>query len=192
MKRFVAGFSNWSKLNENEEEDFDTKLGHIRRLVDLGLIPASEIKRELRSQKTSSVLSSDDIYREILASPEYQELKEIGLEIVSTPTQLKNRTLVIGFPDYNRDDRYAIAFFPEARKIKRITPKKTIRGPWGNYLSLDFRIKEFPKGLFKDDLEFYLKGMRWVVDHIDFETPSSDTGTPEFKVKKRTPRGYFD
>jgi hypothetical protein len=192
MKRFVAGFSNWSKLNENEEEDFGTKLGHIRRLVDLGLIPASEIQRELRSQKASTILSRDDIYREIVASPEYQELKEIGLEIVSSSRQLVNRTLVIGAPDYNRDNRYAIAFFPENRKIKRITPKKTIRGPWGNYLVLDFRIKEFPKSLFKDDLEFYLKGMRWVLDHIDFETPASDTRTPEFKVRKRTPRGYFD
>jgi hypothetical protein len=192
MKRFVANFSSFSRINENEE-DFDTKLKHLRRLVDLGLIPQSEIKAALRKQGTAAMLSTDEIYSGILESPELEDLKALGLEIVSSPVQLSNRTLVIGYPGYTSRNQFAIGFYPAGFRIKRLTPQKISMGQMFRTVGeMDQRIKQFPEGSFRDDLDFYRKAMRWSLDHLDFTEKNYYSNSPYFPVKTRTRRGYLE
>lgn len=192
MKRFVSNFNSFSRINENEE-DFDTKIKHLRRLVDLGLIPPSEINAALRKRGSSAILSNDEIFSGILNSPELAELKELGLDIVSSPVQLTNRTLVIGYPGYTPRNQFAIGLYPASTKIKRLHPKGIPMGQmFRRYGEMDVLIKKFPEGSFRDDLDFYRKSMRWMLDHIDFTAENSYSKSPYFPVKSRTRKGYLE
>jgi hypothetical protein len=168
------------------------KLGHLRTLVKRGLISPSDLWKELKSYGRSALLSFDEIYSELLDSPELEEFRAMGLDIVSSPVQLKNRTLVIGYPTYRAKDQFAIGFYPADRRIKRLTPKGIYMGVNNrSYGSLDFRIKDFPR-VFKDDLDFYRKAMRWSLDHLDFTEADYYSRSPYFPAKTRTKRGYLE
>jgi hypothetical protein len=187
VKNFVAGFGTWSRLFENEsEEDVNQKIEDLRQLAELGMIDQHEITAFLRKRGVPTIIEHVPEIQEIVNSPEYQELQERGLELVSSKTQLLRGNVILGFPGYRPHDGYAIGLFPGNKYIRRMTPKGIwtgVRGrtPYG-YGSMDFRIKEL-----RDipEEQFYRVAMRWILDHIDLEDP-------EFSVKRKTRKGYFD
>lgn len=187
MKNFVAGFGKWSKLFENEsEEEINQKIEDLRQLVDLGMIDQAEITAFLRKRGVPSIIENVPEIQEIVNSPEYQELQANGLELVSSKTQLLRGNIILGFPGYRPYDGYAIGIYQGVKKIRRMTPKGIpmgVRGriPYG-IGSMDIQIKDL--GFVPDD-KFYRVSMRWILDHIDLEDP-------EFRVKRKTRKGYFD
>ena len=80
MKKFVNNFSKWSKLFESElPEDTNQMLADIKRLVELGIINISELKAALRKKDVPSIIAYTPGIREIIDSPEYNELQQTGL-----------------------------------------------------------------------------------------------------------------
>jgi hypothetical protein len=187
VKNFVAGFGQWSKLFESEsEEEVNQKIEDLRQLADLGMIDRQEITEFLRKRGVPTIMNSVPEIQEIVNSPEYQELQELGLGIVSSKTQLLRGNVIFGFAGYRPHDGYAIGIYPGVKKIRRMTPKGIpmgVRGrsPYG-IGSMDIQIKDL--GFVSDD-QFYRVAMRWILDHIDFEDP-------RFSVKRNTRKGYFD
>lgn len=184
MKNFVVGFKQWSKIFENEsEEDINQKIEDLRQLVDLGMIDQHEITAFLRKRGVPTIIQNVPAIQEIVNSPEYKELQEHGLELVSSKTQLLHGTILFGEPGYRPYDGYAIGIFPGVKIIRRMTPKGIDLGIWGRRIgSMDFRIKNID---FVPDDKFYKVAMRWILDHIDLDHP-------EFPVKRKTRKGYFD
>jgi hypothetical protein len=184
VKNFIAGFGKWSKLFENEsEEDINQKIEDLRQLVDLGMIDQAEITAFLRKRGVPTIIEHFQWIQEIVNSPEYAELQSHGLELVSSKTQLLNGSILFGFPGYRPYDGYAIGIYPGVKKIRRMTPKGIELGIWSRRIgSMDFMIKNL--GFVPDD-QFYRVAMRWILDHIDLEDP-------EFRVKRKTRKGYFD
>ena len=187
MKNFVAGFGKWSRLFESEsEEDVNQKIEDLRQLADLGMIDKQEITEFLRKRGVPSIIENVPEIQEIVNSPEYQELQELGLRIVSSKTQLLRGNILLGFPRYKPYDGYAIGIYKGVKKIRRMTPKGIwtgVRGrqPFG-YGSMDIQIKDL--GFVQDD-QFYRVAMQWILDHIDLDDP-------RFSVKRKTRKGYFD
>ncbi len=184
MKNFVIGFKQWSKIFENEsEEDVNQKIEDLRQLVDLGMIDQQEITSFLRKRGVPTIIQNVPAIQEIVNSPEYKELQEHGLELVSSKTQLLHGTILFGKPGYRPYDGYAIGIFPGVKIIRRMTPKGIDLGIWGRRIgSMDFRIKNID---FVPDDQFYRVAMRWILDHIDLEDP-------QFSVKRKTRKGYFN
>lgn len=184
MKNFIAGFGKWSNLFENEsEEDINQKIEDLRQLADLGMIDQTEITAFLRKRGVPTIIKNVPWIQEIVNSPEYRELQEHGLEIVSSRTQILRGNIIIGFPGYRPYDGYAIGIYPDVKKIRRMTPKGIDLGLWMRRIgSMDFLIKKLD---FVPDDQFYRVAMRWILDHIDLEDP-------EFSVKRKTRKGYFD
>lgn len=187
MKNFVTGFSKWSKVFENEsEEDINQKIEDLRHLAELGMIDPSEITSFLRKRGVPTIIQNVPEIQEIVNSPEYHELQEQGLGIVSSRTQLMRGNIILGFPGYRPHDGYAIGIYPDIKNIRRMTPKGIwtgVRGrtPYG-IGSMDVMIKKLN---FIPDDQFYRVAMRWILDHIDLEDP-------QFSVKRKTRKGYFD
>lgn len=184
MKNFVANFNQWSKIFENEsDERMDQRLEDMRQLVDLGMIDDQEFKETLRKEGASALIKYDPQLTAITQLPEYRELQEHGLDIVSSRTQLMNGSIIFGYPDYRRSDKYAIGLFPGIKLIRRMTPKGIPLGIRSRrYGSMDFEIKRLN---FVPDDQFYRVAMRWILDHIDFSDPA-------FSVRRNTRKGYFD
>jgi hypothetical protein len=193
MKQFVLTYSSWNRINEGDGENLEKVTADLTRLAQLGLISQSELKDELRSIKremrATNAIEEDPIYKIILQSPEYQEFKELGLQVVSSRTQIKNGTLVIGQPGYSSSNQFALGFYSGTQVLKRLAPKRLdmdIR--WRRVGSMDFRIKDFSNKLAPNtsDAEFYLTAMRWALDNIDFKATSRYSSTPHFPVKGRS------
>jgi hypothetical protein len=187
MENFLTGFGKWSKVFENEsEENINQKIEDLRQLVYLGMIDDHEITAFLRKRGVPTIIKNVPEIQEIVNSPEYQELQDHGLELVSSKTQLFNGSILFGFPGYRPHDGYGIGLFPGPKVIRRMTPKGIwtgVRGrrPYG-IGSMDIRIKDL-RTIPGD--QFYRVAMRWILDHIDFEDP-------QFSVKHNTRKGYFD
>jgi hypothetical protein len=187
VKNFVAGFGKWSTVFENEsEEDINQKIEDLRHLAELGMIDAQEVTAFLRKRGVPTIIENVPEIQEIVTSPEYQELQDHGLELVSSKTQLFNGSILFGFPGYRPHDGYGIGLFPGPQVIRRMTPKGIwtgVRGrtPYG-IGSMDIRIKDF-RDIPSD--QFYRVAMRWILDHIDLDDP-------HFSVKRKTRKGYFD
>jgi len=165
------------------EDEINRRIEDLRQLVDLGLIDQHEITAFLRKRGVPTIIENVPEIQEIVNSPEYAELQSYGLKLVSSKTQLLNGSILFGFPGYRPYDGYAIGLFPGPKMIRRMTPKGIDLGIWGRRIgSMDFRIKEL-KDIPRD--KFYRVAMRWILDHIDLEDP-------EFSVKRRTRKGYFD
>jgi hypothetical protein len=150
------------------------------------MIDQQEIRDFLKKKGPSAMIKHLPEIAAITQLPEYGELQEKGLELVSSRTQLLNGSIIFAYPGYRRHNGYAIGLFPGPKLIRRMTPKGIwtgVRGrtPYG-YGSMDFRIKEL-----RDipEEQFYRVAMRWILDHIDLEDP-------EFSVKRKTRKGYFD
>ena len=184
MKNFVAGFRKWSRLFENEsEENVNQKIEDLRQLAELGMIDKQEITSFLRKRGVPTIIEHVPEIQEIVNSPEYQELQERGLELVSSKTQLFNGSILFGFPGYRPRDKYAIGLFPGPKVIRRMTPKGIDLGIRNRSVgSMDIRIKDL-RAIPED--QFYRVAMRWILDHIDFDDP-------RFSVKRNTRKGYFD
>ena len=193
MKKFVNNFSKWSKLFESElPEDTDQMLADIKRLVELGIIDISELKAALRKKDVPSIIAYTPGIREIIDSPEYKELQQNGLELVSSKTQLLNGSILFGYPGYIPSNQFAIGFFPGRNVIRRMYPKGIDMGVWrrkGELGAMDTPIKYFN---FVEPHKFYQVGMRWILDHIDFKSIDTRSKTPYFPVKSRTRKGYFN
>jgi hypothetical protein len=187
VKKYVMGYEGWSKLFENESDsDLEQRINDLRGLIRFGFAEKSELDALLRKSKSSVIINEMPDVKRILSGPEYRELQEKGIELVSSKTQLLNGTLVFGQPDYNRNTDYAIGIFPTVKTIRRMTPKGIYTGvrgrsPYG-IGSMDFRIKDLS---FVADDQFYQVAIRWMLDHIDLEDP-------QFPVKTRTRRDYFN
>lgn len=192
MNNYITDFNKWSKIYESADPSIDDMLLDIRQLIEIGVINVSVMKDILRKKGASEVLSSIPEVQEVLASPEYAELQSHGLELVSSKTQLINGNLIFAYPGYSVRNKFAIGLYLDARKVKRITPKNIPLGIWrrrGGLGRMDDTIKEFNR--IPAD-QFYKVTLRWVLDHIDFTKSSNRYDIPDFPVKKRTPRGYFD
>ena len=183
MKNFIHTYRKWSSIYESEEYDAQEQIDDLKNLVRLGLIDESELLALLRKKGRSEIIENYPAIQEILNSPEYRELQEKGLTLVSSKTQLLNGSILFGRPGYRPKDRYAIGIFPGPMLIRRIMPKGIPLGVWGRRLgSMDFPIKELN---FIPQHKFYGVAMRWILDHIDLENP-------QFPVKTKTRKGYFD
>lgn len=183
MQKFVPNFKEWQRLFENEStDDLDTRLEDMRRLADLGMIDKRELRNFLKREGAPALIKYDPALTEITRLPEYRELQERGLDIVSSRTQLMNGSIIFGRPGYRPYDGYAIGLFPDIQKIRRMKPKGIPLGVRARkYGSMDFTIKD----LSVDPENFYRVAMRWVLDHIDLDDPF-------FPVKNKTRKGYFD
>ena len=184
MKRFVSDFKQWSRVFENRsEEDPNQELEHLSVLADLGFIDDAEVKKVLRTRGVPDIIKYTKYIQEIVNSPEYGELQGHGLEIVSSKTQLLNGSILFGRPGYRPHDSYAIGLFPGPKLIRRMMPKGIPLGVWRRKIgSMDFIIRKLHD---IPESKFYRVAMRWILDHIDFNDP-------EFSVKRRTRKGYFN
>ena len=188
MKNFVDGFGEWSRLNE--EYNLDQEISDLKHLASIGMIDPSEIKKVLRKREKSAIIERDPAIQEVVNSPEYSKLQELGLGIVGSKTQLLNGNLIIGYPGYSPKDQFAIGLFIGDTVIKRMTPKGIPMGVWKRPIgSMNVRIKKLSN---IQAGQFYRVAMKWVLDHIDFTQVDSMSNTPYFPVKKRTDRNYFN
>jgi hypothetical protein len=183
MKKYVTQFREWSRIVESEPDDVEQQIADLRQLADLGMIDPLELKAALRKKGASAIIEYMPEYKEILNSPEYRELQERGLELVSSKTQLLNGSILFSRPGFRPKDGYAIGLFPGPMLIRRITPKGIQMGIYGRrYGSMDVIIKKLN---FIPPQKFYRVAMRWILDHIDFDDP-------HFSVKQYTRKDYFD
>lgn len=192
MNNYITNFNKWRKIYESDEPSIDDMLFDIHHLVEIGVIDPSVIRDMLKEKGRDEVLQSLPNVQEILTSPDYAELQSHGLELVSSKTQLLNGNLIFGYPGYSVRDQFAIGLYMDSRKIKRMTPKNISLGIWrrsGGIGSMDITIKDLPN--IPAD-QFYRVALRWVLDHLDFTKSSNQYDLPDFPVKKRTSRGYFD
>ena len=188
MKQYLTTFSKWTTLNESAEYSITHKLEDLRQLAELGLIDISEIKKELRKHNANTLLETLPEVKELLATPEYKKLQELGLELVSSRTQLLNGTLVFGQPGYSRKDQFAIGLF-QNKVIKRMTPKGVPRGIWMRKIGeMDVNIKSFKQ---VPDQDFYKIALDWIINYIDFDKLDSRSNTPYYPVKTRTPKTWL-
>ena len=178
-------------INESEEA-FEKEKETLGYLLSVGLVSKKEYDRELATSArihnppSTAMLSPEAL--EAVNSPEAKVLQDAGLFLVSSNIRNTRGNLVWGPPNYDRKKDYALGFFPEIRKVRRMTPKTRRQSPYGWTHSnppQDDSIKAFPMA--KSDSEFYKMAMRWVIDHVDLDWEHNN-----FPAKKRTPRGYFD
>ena len=192
----------------NEDESPEERLAKLARLRDLGLLEPDQYRQDSKSVRKDAMLAATDRgeyagtalpeIREILDSPEAQLLKAKGLEVVSSPTQLLNGTLVWAKPGYTRANGWGLGFFPGPSKVRRMTPKGINLGIWGRRIgSMDVEIKAIPRSAYGNDADFYKVAMKWAAQHIDWDQleMANRTGGPEvwrYYVKGKTKQGYFN
>jgi hypothetical protein len=187
MLNYVDSFGKWSKLNESDlnvrsDEDINNYLSQLKEMTKLGLIEPSEIRaimRKLNLEKLQRQLPNVNVIHSL---PEYQELLDKGLVLVSSKTQLMNGNVILAYPGYNRNTRYALGFFSGIQVLRRMFPKGIKLGlQYRDYGSMDFIIKKFNKIPAED---FYRVAMRYALDKIDFTVEDPSTDQPYFPVKK--------
>jgi hypothetical protein len=191
----------------NEDESSEEQLAKLARLKDLGLLDTDQYRQDSKNIRKDAMLAAKDRgeyagtalpeIREVLDSPEAQLLKAKGLEVVSSPTQLLNGTLVWAKPGYRRSDGWGIGFFPGPSKIRRMTPKGINIGVWGRRIgSMDVEMKAIPKSAYANEAEFYRVAMKWAAEHIDWEqlemAERKSREAWRYYVKGKTKQGYFN
>jgi hypothetical protein len=203
--------SNIKRFNSfiNEDESSEEKLAKLARLKDLGLIDPTQYREDSKSVKRDAMLAADDKglekgsaipeLKEVLRSPEAQVLRDRGLVVVSSVTQLLNGTLVWAKPGFRRADGWGLGFFPGPSKIRRMTPKVINLGVWGRsggIGSMDVEMKAIPKSAYSNEAEFYRVSMKWAADHIDWDQLEAaerrGRDTWRYYVKGKTKQGYFN
>lgn len=191
----------------NEEESPEEKLAKLARLKDLGLLDPDQYNADSKGIKRDAMLAATargehagtglPEIKEVLESPEAQMLRDRGLEVVSSTTQLLNGTLVWAKPGYARPKGWGLGFFPGPSVIRRMTPKG-IKIVWGRSLgSMDIVMKTIPRTAYSNDTEFYRVAMKWAAEHINWDQleKAHETGDPEvwrYYVKGKTKRDYFN
>lgn len=104
----------------------------------------------------------------VIDSPEYSELVQKGVSLASSITQLLNHTLVFARNGVNRDNKkeFAIGLFGSINVVRRLVPKTGMR-------DMDLTMKRFDSSL--SEADFFKTAMKWLVDHIDFDSRSFDS-----------------
>jgi hypothetical protein len=191
----------------NEDESSEEQLAKLARLKDLGLLDTDQYRQDSKNIRKDAMLAAKDRgeyagtalpeIRAIIDSPEAQLLRDKGLEVVSSPTQLLNGTLVWAKPGYRRSDSWGLGFFPRPSKIRRMTPKGISVGVWGRRVgSMDVEMKDIPKSAYSNEAEFYRVAMKWAAEHIDWDqlemAERKGPSTWRYYVKGKTKQGYFN
>jgi hypothetical protein len=191
----------------NEDESSEEQLAKLARLRDLGLLEPDQYRADSKGIRRDAMLSATSRgehagtalpeIREVLDSPEAQLLKDKGLEVVSSPTQLLNGTLVWAKPGYSRANGWGLGFFPGPSKIRRMTPKGLNLGVWGRRVgSMDVEMKAIPTSAYANETEFYRIAMKWAAEHIDWnQLEMAERQSREawrYYVKGKTKQGYFN
>lgn len=191
----------------NEDESSEEKLAKLARLRDLGLLEPDQYRSDSKSIRKDAMLAATDRgeyagtalpeIKEVLESPEAQLLRAKGLEVVSSPTQLLNGTLVWAKPGYTRAKGWGLGFFPGPSKIRRMTPKGLNLGVWGRRIgSMDVEMKTIPTSAYSNETEFYRIAMKWAADHIDWDqlemAERRGQDAWRYYVKGKTKQGYFN
>jgi len=178
-------------INESAE-DAKSEREALDYLLSVGLISKEQHKKDLAvSSRIHNPPSTDQLSPAAMAavnSPEAKALLDAGLYLVSSNIRNVRGNLVYGPASYDRAEGYALGFFPQIRKVRRMTPKASRRNRFNGLLfnpPQDDTIKEFKMA--RSDEEFYKIAMRWVLDHVDLDYEHTN-----FPVKKKTARGYFD
>lgn len=200
IKRFTAFV--------NEDDSAEDRLANLARLKDLGLIDPHQYREDSRGIRRDAMLAADGQglekgsalpeLKEVLRSPEAQLLRNRGLVVVSSTTQLLNGTLVWAKPGFTRHDGYGLGFFPGPSKIRRMTPKGIGMGVWSRAVgSMDVEIKAIPRTAYGNESEFYRLSMKWAAEHIDWDQLEvADRGNSKsmgrYFVKEKTKQGYFN
>jgi hypothetical protein len=128
---------------------------------------------------------------EDVESPDRKRLAELGIEIVSSDRQLKNGTIVLGYPGYNSRLNFALGIFSSTGVIRRIMPKggmvTSLDVPTSYYGNLDRSIADL-RSVPQED--FYCVALRWILDNIDFKATTRDRfDIPWFPTIKNSKRG---
>ena len=182
----------FSQFINESDEDFKAEQEALDYLLSVGLISKEQHRKDsamssrIHNPPSTSMLSPAAITA--VNSPEAKALLDAGLYLVSSNIRKSRGNLVYGPAHYDRIKDYALGFFPEIRKVRRMTPKAPYRSPYGWVSSnppQDETIKIFTMA--KSDDDFYKIAMRWVLDHVDLDYENKN-----FPVKKKTARGYFD
>lgn len=190
MDNFIYSFNNWSHINENRDEEILKKINDLSFLAELGIIPKRDIMQFLYDEGADAMLQNDPSMKNFINSPEYSELKALGLEVVSSRTQLRNGNIILGYSGYSPKNSFGIGLFLDGKLIRRMTPKGIPLGiQWRKLGSMDYQIKKLTSVNTED---FYVIAARWILDHIDFEKSTNSHNLPDFPVKQRTRRDYFD
>jgi len=191
----------------NEDESSEEQLAKLARLRDLGLLEPDQYRADSKGIRREAMLSATSRgehagtalpeIREVLDSPEAQLLKDKGLEVVSSPTQLLNGTLVWAKPGYSRANGWGLGFFPGPSKIRRMTPKGLNLGVWGRRVgSMDVEMKAIPTSAYANETEFYRIAMKWAAEHIDWNqlemAERQGQSAWRYYVKGKTKQGYFN
>jgi hypothetical protein len=191
----------------NEDESSEEQLAKLARLRDLGLLEPDQYRADSKGIRRDAMLSATSRgehagtalpeIREVLDSPEAQLLKDKGLEVVSSPTQLLNGTLVWAKPGYSRANGWGLGFFPGPSKIRRMTPKGLNLGVWGRRVgSMDVEMKAIPTSAYANETEFYRIAMKWAAEHIDWNqlemAERQGQSAWRYYVKGKTKQGYFN
>lgn len=191
----------------NEDESSEEKLAKLARLRDLGLLEPDQYRADSKSIRKDAMLAATDRgayagtalpeIKEVLESPEAQMLRDRGLEVVSSPTQLLNGTLVWAKPGYTRAKGWGLGFFPGPSVIRRMTPKGINLGVWGRRIgSMDVVMKTIPNSTYSNETEFYRIAMKWAAEHIDWDQLElAERRGPDawrYYVKGKTKQGYFN
>jgi hypothetical protein len=179
-------------INESAE-DAKSEREALDYLLSVGLISKEQHRKDLAvSSRIHNPPATDRLSPAAMTavnSPEAKALLDAGLYLVSSNIRNVRGNLVYGPASYDRAEDYALGFFPQIRKVRRMTPKAPLRdrygGLWRSNPPQDDTIKEFTMA--RSDDEFYKIAMRWVLDHVDL-----DYERTHFPVKKKTARGYFD
>jgi len=186
----IKGFGQF--INESDEPSIATQLEVLKSLIEIGLIDRADFRRDVSALRRDAMIKGEDIGRVLspevkgaLETPEAQAIRDLGFEVVSSPTQLSRGNIVFAKPGYHRGTGYGIGFFPGLHRIRRMTPKSIVirSGPFRRVGSMDDRIRDFSDQLSLP--EFYKVAMQWAIDHVDFTTGL-------FGVKHRTAKDYFD
>lgn len=192
----------------NEDESPEDQLTKLARLRDLGMIEPDQYRSDSKGIRREAMLAATSRgehagtalpeIKDVLESPEAQLLRDRGLEVVSSPTQLLNGNLVWAKPGYTRAKGWGLGFFPGPSKIRRMTPKGINLGVWGRRIgSMDVEMKNIPTSAYTNETEFYRVAMKWAAQHVDWDQleAADSTGDPEvwrYYVKGKTKQGYFN
>jgi len=189
MRIHVESFGQWTRINESDltnlsVEEIRLRIDQLKEMAKLGLIEPAEIRnmiRQLDSKKIQILLPELNIVKDL---PEYQELLDKGLVLVSSKTQLLNGNIILSYPGYDRLTKYALGFFGDLQVFRRMMPKSPTTGYWGgSYVAQDVIIKRFSDIPAED---FYRVAMRYALDKIDFTKEDPKRNTPYFPVKRRS------
>lgn len=171
----------YTEYDQSEPLSFD----ELIRLKEMGLIDKAQFNIGRKNciisqiQRANGNIYDIDYVKKVLDLPGAKKLLELGLHLVSSKTQIINRTFIFSLEkNYNPGKSWGIGFFPGVSVIRRMTPKHVQLGIYGRGEgSEDIIIKRYDYNM--DDFEFFNKAMTWAADNIDFDHAKKVEKHPE-------------